>query len=118
MSCQTRVLGIGTYGHTHLRTFPQHVKIQHKSRYLQQVYFYLTILCRLKPPIIPWPRRRHATRSQTGARPDPPPPSSTRLPTADNVDLGTACGKFYRVSSLSITDPGDSDIIRSGPEAQ
>mmetsp|Transcript_46859 Transcript_46859/g.124699 ORF Transcript_46859/g.124699 Transcript_46859/m.124699 type:complete len:113 (+) Transcript_46859:40-378(+) len=35
-----------------------------------------------------------------------------------NVDLGTACGKFYRVSSLSITDPGDSDIIRSGPEAQ
>jgi subtilisin family serine protease len=38
---------------------------------------------------------------------------------ADNVDLGTACGKFYRVSSLSITDPGDSDIIRSGPaEAQ
>ena len=37
---------------------------------------------------------------------------------ADNVDLGTACGKFYRVSSLSITDPGDSDIIRSGPEGQ
>jgi large subunit ribosomal protein L30e len=31
------------------------------------------------------------------------------------VDLGTACGKFYRVSSLSITDPGDSDIIRNSP---
>lgn len=32
---------------------------------------------------------------------------------ADNVDLGTACGKYFRVSSLSITDPGDSDIIRT-----
>ncbi len=25
---------------------------------------------------------------------------------ADNVDLGTACGKYYRVSVLAITDPG------------
>jgi len=30
----------------------------------------------------------------------------------NNIDLGTACGKLYRVSVLSITDPGDSDIIR------
>lgn len=30
-----------------------------------------------------------------------------------NIDLGTACGKFYRVSCLSITDPGDSDILRT-----
>merc|ERR1712093_875884 len=29
----------------------------------------------------------------------------------NNVDLGTACGKYFRVCSLSITDPGDSDII-------
>ena len=34
---------------------------------------------------------------------------------ADNVDLGTACGKYFRVASLSITDPGDSDIIRTQP---
>jgi len=34
----------------------------------------------------------------------------------DNVDLGTACGKLYRVSMLSITDPGDSDIIKTMPE--
>merc|ERR1712127_652069 len=27
----------------------------------------------------------------------------------NNVDLGTACGRYYRVSVLSITDPGDSD---------
>merc|ERR1719241_43279 len=33
----------------------------------------------------------------------------------DNKELGTACGKYYRVSCLSILDPGDSDIIRSLP---
>lgn len=31
--------------------------------------------------------------------------------TGNNVDLGTACGRYYRVSCMSITDPGDSDII-------
>ena len=36
----------------------------------------------------------------------------------DNNALGTACGKYFRVSTLSITDPGDSDIIRTVPEGQ
>ena len=36
----------------------------------------------------------------------------------DNVALGTACGKYFRVSTLSIIDPGDSDIIRTAPEAK
>merc|ERR1712117_777569 len=37
----------------------------------------------------------------------------------NNIELGTACGKYFRVCTLSITDPGDSDIIRSMPsEAQ
>ena len=27
----------------------------------------------------------------------------------DNIELGTACGRYYRVSCLAITDPGDSD---------
>merc|ERR1712063_210672 len=27
-----------------------------------------------------------------------------------NIDLGTACGKYFRVSMLAITDAGDSDI--------
>ncbi|XP_024374687.1 large ribosomal subunit protein eL30 [Physcomitrium patens] len=36
----------------------------------------------------------------------------------NNVDLGTACGKYFRVCTLSITDPGDSDIIRSMPTEQ
>eukprot|EP00029_Vermamoeba_vermiformis_P013657 TRINITY_DN857_c0_g1_i1.p2 TRINITY_DN857_c0_g1~~TRINITY_DN857_c0_g1_i1.p2 ORF type:complete len:110 (+),score=27.03 TRINITY_DN857_c0_g1_i1:349-678(+) len=31
----------------------------------------------------------------------------------NNIDLGTACGKYFRVSTLVITDPGDSDIIKS-----
>mmetsp|Transcript_11442 Transcript_11442/g.18653 ORF Transcript_11442/g.18653 Transcript_11442/m.18653 type:complete len:109 (+) Transcript_11442:66-392(+) len=30
-----------------------------------------------------------------------------------NSDLGTACGKFYRVSMISVTDQGDSDILSS-----
>ena len=29
----------------------------------------------------------------------------------DNIDLGTACGKFFRVGTLSILDQGDSDIL-------
>jgi len=32
--------------------------------------------------------------------------------TGNNIDLGTACGKYFRVSTLSITDAGDSDIGR------
>nr|XP_029144578.1 60S ribosomal protein L30 [Arachis hypogaea] len=36
----------------------------------------------------------------------------------NNVDLGTACGKYYRVCCLSIIDPGDSDIIKTLPGEQ
>merc|ERR1711935_359886 len=36
----------------------------------------------------------------------------------NNIALGTACGKMFRCSVLSITDPGDSDIVRSiNPES-
>jgi large subunit ribosomal protein L30e len=35
-----------------------------------------------------------------------------------NIDLGTACGKYFRVSCMSITDPGDSDIVRSVPGSE
>ena len=31
----------------------------------------------------------------------------------NNTDLGTACGKFYRVSMMTVIDAGDSDIISS-----
>ena len=34
-----------------------------------------------------------------------------------NTELGTACGKYFRVSVMSITDAGDSDIIRSMPDS-
>lgn len=30
----------------------------------------------------------------------------------DNNALGTACGRYFRVGVLSITDAGDSDILR------
>ncbi len=31
--------------------------------------------------------------------------------TGDNTALGTACGKLFNCSVLTITDPGDSDIL-------
>ena len=33
----------------------------------------------------------------------------------NNIELGTACGKHYRVCTLAIIDPGGFDIIRSMP---
>ena len=33
-----------------------------------------------------------------------------------NVDLGTACGKYFRCGVLSVIDPGDSDIVRTQEE--
>merc|ERR550514_1599033 len=35
----------------------------------------------------------------------------TQLYDGNNVDLGSACGKFFRVSCLAIIDPGESDIL-------
>lgn len=35
----------------------------------------------------------------------------------NNTDLGTACGKFFRVSMLSVTESGDSDILQTSQEA-
>ncbi|KAK2582256.1 hypothetical protein KPH14_004602 [Odynerus spinipes] len=35
--------------------------------------------------------------------------------TGNNIELGTACGKYFRVCTLSITDPGNSDIIKAVP---
>merc|ERR1712113_810454 len=32
----------------------------------------------------------------------------------NNIALGTACGKLYRASVVTVTDPGDSDILRTG----
>ena len=35
--------------------------------------------------------------------------------TGTNQDLGTAAGKYYRASVISVIDPGDSDIVRQMP---
>ncbi|KAJ2007795.1 60S ribosomal protein L30 [Coemansia thaxteri] len=29
-----------------------------------------------------------------------------------NIDLGTACGKYFRVGTLSVIEAGDSDILK------
>mmetsp|Transcript_32256 Transcript_32256/g.78985 ORF Transcript_32256/g.78985 Transcript_32256/m.78985 type:complete len:111 (+) Transcript_32256:53-385(+) len=34
----------------------------------------------------------------------------------NNIDLGAACGKLYRASVMSVTDPGDSDILKVAEE--
>lgn len=34
----------------------------------------------------------------------------------NNIELGIACGKYYRVHTLALIDPGNSHIIRSMPE--
>ncbi|KAM9073002.1 large ribosomal subunit protein eL30-like [Megaptera novaeangliae] len=34
----------------------------------------------------------------------------------NNIELGTACRKYYRVCTLAIIDPGDSGIIRGMQE--
>lgn len=39
--------------------------------------------------------------------------SSVHHFSGNNVDLGTACGKLHRVSVLTITDAGDSDILKT-----
>ena len=31
--------------------------------------------------------------------------------TGNNIDLGTSCGKLFRVSTLAVIDQGDSDIV-------
>ncbi|KAJ2556813.1 60S ribosomal protein L30 [Coemansia sp. RSA 1933] len=31
----------------------------------------------------------------------------------NNIDLGTACGKLFRVGTMSVLDAGDSDILKT-----
>ena len=31
----------------------------------------------------------------------------------NNIELGTACGKYHRISVLAISKPGDSDILEA-----
>ena len=37
----------------------------------------------------------------------------TLIYAGDNNALGTACGKYFRVSCMTVVDPGDSDILPS-----
>lgn len=39
------------------------------------------------------------------------PGTKVHLYSGSNNDLGTACGKYFRVSMVAIKDAGDSDIL-------
>ena len=62
----------------------------------------LVVICNNTPPLRKSEIEYYAMLSKTGVH----------HYAGNNIDLGTACGKLYRVSCLSITDPGDSDIIK------
>merc|ERR1711920_322288 len=66
----------------------------------------LVIICNNAPPLRKSEIEYYAMLAKTGVH----------HYSGNNVELGTSCGKFYRVSCLSITDPGDSDIIKSTSE--
>ena len=42
--------------------------------------------------------------------------TSVHFYNGNNNELGTACGRFFPVSVLAITDAGDSDIVSSTSE--
>merc|ERR1719506_1560923 len=65
----------------------------------------LIIICNNCPPLRKSEIEYYAMLAKTGVH----------HYSGDNSDLGTACGKYFRVSVLSVTDPGDSDIIRQMP---
>merc|ERR1712012_1137200 len=68
----------------------------------------LVIIANNTPPLRKSEIENYALLAKTGVHPY----------AGNNNDLGTACGKYFRVCTLSITDPGDSDIIRTMPGAQ
>lgn len=67
----------------------------------------LVIICNNCPPVRKSEIEYYAMLSKTGVH----------HYNGNNVDLGTACGKYFRVSVLAITDAGDSDILKATSEA-
>jgi large subunit ribosomal protein L30e len=61
----------------------------------------LVILCGNTPPLRKSEIEYYAMLSKTGVH----------HYSGNNIDLGTACGKYFRVGVLSILDQGDSDIV-------
>jgi len=62
----------------------------------------LILLCSNCPPLRKSEIEYYAMLSKTGVH----------HYSGNNIELGTACGKYFRVGVLAITDPGDSDIIK------
>jgi len=73
---------------------------------LRQGAAWLVIIADNCPPLVKSEIEYYAMLAKTGVH----------HYSGNNIDLGTACGKYFRVSCLSITEPGDSDIIRNMPK--
>lgn len=67
----------------------------------------LLIVCNNIPPVRKSELEYYAMLAKTGVH----------HYSGNNVDLGTACGRYFRVSVMAITDAGDSDIIKALPDA-
>jgi large subunit ribosomal protein L30e len=65
----------------------------------------LIIICSNTPPLRKSEIEYYAMLAKTGVH----------HYTGNNSDLGTAAGKYFRTSVISILDPGDSDIVRQMP---
>merc|ERR1712035_206472 len=63
----------------------------------------LVIIANNTPPLRKSEIEYYAMLAKTGVHPY----------TGNNIELGTACGKYFRVGCLCISDPGDSDIIKT-----
>lgn len=87
------------------------VSLGYKSslKTLRQGKSKLIILCGNCPPLVKSEIEYYAMLAKTNVHHFP----------GSNNDLGAACGKYFRVSMLSVLEAGDSDIIRSaGGDAQ
>nr|XP_012803910.2 60S ribosomal protein L30-like [Jaculus jaculus] len=67
----------------------------------------LVILANNRPALRKSELEYYATLAKTGVH---------HYYSGNHIEWSTAHGKYYRVCTLSIIDPGDSDIIRSMPE--
>jgi len=75
---------------------------------LRQGKAWLVIICDNCPPLAKSELEYYAMLAKTGVH----------HYAGNNLDLGTACGKYFRVSCLAITDAGDSDIVKTTPKAE
>ena len=78
-----------------------------------------------EPPNIPSPqtstrthhRSRHGLRFDRSTHVRGNEKCATRADKSAQIELGTACGKLYRCSTMAVLDAGDSDILASSGQS-